>query len=412
MKRKLSMIILTLTLALCSILGLTACGGNNDNGETPSHTHEYTILKHNATEHWYECSCGDKNGIEQHNIQGEFISNNDGTKSQKCICGYGGINIVDEAVLVVENGIIIGLTEFGRTLTNIVIPYGIIGIGDRAFSGYDENGDYYKSPKLTSIEIPNSVNSIGSFAFAHCYQLETLILPNSVTSIGSSAFHACTSLESLYLPDSIKNMGSVLFAYCDLLTLYCESENQPFSWGEGNHWNNFGNSVVWDCSINDIPENKYKYTIIEGIRYALKDGVASVAFMEYSLTSVIIPENITFNNETYSVTSISDRSFALSPIMNIMIPQSVKNIGSEAFSLCNSLTSITIPSSVISIGAYAFAQSEFIANIVFEDALGWYVTDNYEDWKNKTGGIKVDLSNPLNNATYIKDNYDYYLYKK
>ena len=56
------MIILTLTLALCSILGLTACGGNNENGndDNPPHIHEFTTLKYDTTSHWFECECGDK----------------------------------------------------------------------------------------------------------------------------------------------------------------------------------------------------------------------------------------------------------------------------------------------------------------------------------------------------------------
>ena len=74
------------------------------------------------------------------------------------------------------------------------------------------------------------------------------------------------------------------------------------------------------------------------------------------LTTAIIPETVTNNGTTYSVTSIGDRAFwCCSQLNSITIPSSVLTIGKSAF-YCASLDSIIIPNSVTSIGYSAFAK--------------------------------------------------------
>ena len=64
--------------------------------------------------------------------------------------------------------------------------------------------------------------------------------------------------------------------------------------------------------------------------------------------SVVIPESVTYNGTTYSVTSIGERAFDYcSGLTSITIPNSVTSIGNLAFNDCTGLTSITIPNSVI-----------------------------------------------------------------
>ena len=69
-----------------------------------------------------------------------------------------------------------------------------------------------------------------------------------------------------------------------------------------------------------------------------------------------IPESVTYNGNTYSVTSIGDRAFSsCEGLTSITIPNSVTSIGYQAFMGCKGLTSITIPNSVTSIGEGAFS---------------------------------------------------------
>ena len=85
-----------------------------------------------------------------------------------------------------------------------------------------------------------------------------------------------------------------------------------------------------------------------------------------SLTSVVIPESVTYNGTTYSVTSIGERAFyECQSLTSITIPNSVTSIGGHAFVSCDSLTSITIPESITSIGEEAFAYCRNMKSVVW-----------------------------------------------
>ncbi|REE25152.1 putative secreted protein (Por secretion system target) [Winogradskyella pacifica] len=77
-------------------------------------------------------------------------------------------------------------------------------------------------------------------------------------------------------------------------------------------------------------------------------------FMMMSKT-VMIPETVIYDSNTYEVTAIGEAAFFDSlDLTSVLIPDSVTSIGTAAFAMCHSLTSVTIPNSVISIGELAF----------------------------------------------------------
>jgi hypothetical protein len=97
----------------------------------------------------------------------------------------------------------------GKAGSDYTIPNSVSSIGDYAF---------YGSTNPTNVAIPNSVTSIGSWVFYGCTSLTNVTIPDSVTSIGSYAFYGCFSLTSVTIGNVVTNIGSYAFASCYSLT--------------------------------------------------------------------------------------------------------------------------------------------------------------------------------------------------
>lgn len=143
--------------------------------------------------------------------------------------------------------------------------------------------------------IPDSVTTIGDWAFYGCENLISITIPSSVTSIGSSAFYNCSSLTSIVVPNSVTSIGSNAFANCTGLTRIT------------------------------IPNG------VTSIRYGLCQTCRG-------LTSVVIGNNV--NRIEYDAFKMCDN------LTSIVIPDSVTFIGHAAFRACRSLASITFTGTI------------------------------------------------------------------
>ena len=111
--------------------------------------------------------------------------------------------------------------------------------------------------------------------------------------------------------------------------------------------------------------------VVNGIYYNLNssNNTAEVTRGEYEGT-IAIPESITCNGSSYSVTSIGDFAFyACSGLMSMTIPNSVTSIGDYAFRFCTGLTSVTIGNSVASIGDYAFESCTVLTSVTIPESV-------------------------------------------
>ena len=127
----------------------------------------------------------------------EFFSDVDTLNNRQVSQKYYGnpdIEITPENYFTVNatGETITGLTDAGKTQTELVIPYKIDDVEITSIGALVFNRCY----SLTSITIPNSVISISNFAFNVCTSLISVNIPNSVTSIGDGAFYDCCSLPS------------------------------------------------------------------------------------------------------------------------------------------------------------------------------------------------------------------------
>ena len=176
----------------------------------------------------------------------------------------------------------------------------------------------FRNQKIESYIIPDSVTSIGDYAFSRCSSLSNIVIPDSVTDIGKCAFYFCSSLSNIVIPDSVTSIGNDAFLRCSSLSNIVISDSVT----------SIGNGAFLGCS---------------------------------SLSNIVIPD---------SVTSIGNDAFSdCSSLSSIVIPDSVTDIGNDAFSHCSSLSNIVVPNSVISIGDRAFWDCSFLSNIVISDSV-------------------------------------------
>ena len=252
---------------------------------------------------------------------------------------------------------------------------------------------------LSSIILPESVRSIGAYAFDHCTSLASINIPNTI--IGDFAFYECTSLTSVTLsiqdsfrdyyieryafawcsnlteiniPDKVRSIGEYAFAGCSSLTSIHIPESL-ISIAEGIFSDCCSLTSVempeYDCRITDIEAYAFarcsSLTQIELPQSKVFTSIGEYAFAECSsLTSIHIPE---------SLISIAEGAFSdCSSLTCVEMPEYggfITEIGAYAFSGCSSLTQIDLPQSeeFTSIGEYTFFGCSNLANIVIPECI-------------------------------------------
>lgn len=210
---------------------------------------------------------------------------------------------------------------------------------------------FYKN-NLKTIEIPDSISSIGSGAFSTCGNLEYIDFSETLTSIGAAAFFNCYSLKKIFIPKTLSKIEYNAFMGCGCLVIYSESEIPLNDWYFTHHTIYYG--------IND--DTIYNKDCIE---YVLdpETKTATVSRFIGNHTNPKIEQYINVNNQTYEVIVIGKSSFRKTNIEDIIIPDSVTSIGDSAFSGCTKLINIEIPTSVTSIGNSAFNYCKSLTNI-------------------------------------------------
>ena len=106
---------------------------------------------------------------------------------------------------------VVGITDYAfyncTNLKSITLPESIVSIGEYAF----------RKSGLTEVVIPDNVKSIGASAFAECSGLVSVSLPRNLSLIRMNTFWNCTGLQSVTFPEDLETIGTFAFAKCTSL---------------------------------------------------------------------------------------------------------------------------------------------------------------------------------------------------
>jgi len=201
---------------------------------------------------------------------------------------------------------------------NYIIPNSVTSIGSYAF--YD---CYY----LTSVTIPSSVTSIGDWAFAFCNGLTSVTIGNSVTSIGDYAFYDCTNLTSVIIPNSVTSIVNYAFSYCTGLTsVTCYAVKPPklsTAW-DGNSYT-FDNVNLPNCIL-------YVPTGSKALYEAAKVWKDFGSIIEVKPTGIVLPPasaaaNVFVSNQSLSIESNASETIDIYTVNGVKVYTSTKPHG-------------------------------------------------------------------------------------
>lgn len=264
-------------------------------------------------------------------------------------------------------------------LTSIYIPAGVETMGSEVFEDcsvlttvtFAEHSVLTEIPygcfsycyKLSLVNIPSDVTTIGGYAFNDCYELADLTVPANVTTIGQSAYRNCDGLTSVTMSEGVTTVLAYAFAYCDSLT-----------------------TVSFPSTLTDIGPQ---------------------AFYDSALTSVVLPDSaVSVGDQAFaSCYNLKTATVALSEysqgsglfasctnLETVTIKGNPKYFGYYTFSSCVNLTSVTLPDSIEIIYPYTFKSCESLESIALPSGLKEIRSDCFEEC---TGLTSIELPDTL-----------------
>lgn len=278
-----------------------------------------------------------------------------------------------------------GMLRGDTALESITIPFVGARQIEKNYLGHIFGAATYKSnygavpSSLKTVTITGPCKTIASHAFYSCVNLEKIVIPEGVTDIGDEAFAGCTGLNELVLPVSVENIGRDAFKGCNKLTIVaCEASYA------GLFANNSGIKVKL---VDYVPEKDEPITTEKKeSKKEKKDSdvdlksVWRVEIFEHAKECylsnykgnaeiLVIPQSYEGNKVTRIYKSQNFKNKGYDSVKEVILPNTIIEIGDNAFSNCHQLESIAIPDKVKKIGENAFLNCINLENLTLGNGL-------------------------------------------
>ena len=313
------------------------------------------------------------------------------------------------------------LKEYRGKAKSLILPDTISTIGEDAFSCNDN---------ITSVLIPEGVDTIEKGAFGYCGNLKNVYLPNSLSRLGDQAFYLCKSLTNIVIPEGCYRIGEDCFTFCENLkdiyvpdsvsiiekdAFWTSNDNTIIHTEPGSEAESFAieNDIKYDYrpapDLSPIISAAYaspapKTTATSKAPAAAKsgskpvendgsvsnpadfkiDGKGVLTKYKGKAANVQVPSGVkkiafeAFKGNKYmvslsiseGVTDIDNFAFNKCKKLNtICFPETLESISDFVFNECSALVSIDIPEQVKKIGPYAFSDCSSLDSVVLPSGL-------------------------------------------
>ncbi len=429
---------------------------------TLTHTHKYSDKpQYSATEHWFPAICGHDvvTGKNPHSF-GEWLTLTEPTETQEglerriCyVCRYaqesilnrlphthkfseewsadtdyhfhratcGHDNVISGQESHEFNGGVCTVCGYEKSLSYTLnsdgTSYSVSGIGDidgteitvpRFYNNKPVThiaSNAFRQSNITKITIPDTVYSIGAFAFTGCTALTEFNFHELLDEIGDYAFKGCTSLTEITIPDSVQSVSNYAFADCliehvqaraELIKIFRNANLQSvIITGNGK----IPSSALANCA--KLADVTIEYGITEIGSYAFEncalikeiiipDSVVNTehaAFRGCGIERAEVPASSLFAIGNYNANLLSVKVTSgtiINPdslrgavnLTEIILPDSITSIQQSAFFNCASLKNIKISSAVKEIAYDAFVDCK---------ELEFEVDENNANYKSEQG---------------------------